>query len=661
MKKVKWLLIILLILFVLIVCLLIYNNKSKIKTIRSEKQLLQIYNHDYEPMSLAEKMLTIPFSVLFIDNYNYQGGRVYEWNDIQTVDGDLEKSDAASSTGAASKDYSKTNIQVEGVDEADIIKTDGDYIYSISDNKVIITNAKDPKNLKIESRVSPKSAYPDDILLYKDYLIVISSSNIRNYYQQNTLVSIYNISNKAKPKLIKHFELYEPYFTTRCIDGKLYVFSKGSLREKNNKIERKYKEDYKTKEVELRNIKYIKNNANSVQTLIAEVDLNKIEDIKLNSYLMDISNTYISKNNIYLLDEYNYGEKINVISLFTFKGIIGFFNDLANLDYSDYTYIYKFNIDKNKGVVLKNNTQVEGNIVNQYSLDEKDGNLRIALDTEDGTKVSILDKKLHLLGETDPVAEGEKMYASRFIGDKAYLVTYKNMDPLFVLDLSDVKNPKVLGELEIPGYSTYLHPYDETHLIGIGVNTEEETIRDINGKVVNTIARTNGMKMALFDVSDVNNPEEIDSVKIGDSRTVSAVLSNPKALLFSKEKNLLAIPVNNYENDLVLTEASDDIEEITNSFTKDRKGLIGEGYLVYNVDLKGFKQKGLITHELKNSYNKYYYSYNSKLLRGLYIDNNLYTVSEDSIKANKLDDLTEISSIKIESKGVVRNEKEKGK
>ena len=650
MKKVKWLLIVLLILIVLVVCLIINNSKKEIKTIKNEKQLLQIYNHNYEPMSLAEKMLTIPFSVLFIDNYNYHGTRYYEWNEIQKYD-DVATTQNEAATGKSTKDYSKTNIQVEGVDEADIIKTDGDYIYSISDNKVIITNVKDPKNIKIESRISSKSAYPSDLLLYKDYLIVISSNEIRNYYQQNTLVSIYNISNKEKPKLIKHFELYEPYYTTRCIDGKLYVFSQGELREKNNKIERKYKEDYKTKEIELKNIKYLKDNADRIQTLIAEVDLNKIEDIKLNSYLMDISNAYVSKENIYLLDEYNYGDKISISSLFTFKGIIGFFNDIANTEYYDNTYIYKFNIDKNKGVVLKNTTKVKGNVVNQYSLDEKDGNLRIALETEEGTKVSILDKKLNLLGETDPVAEGEKMYASRFIGDKAYLVTYKNMDPLFVIDLSDVKNPEVLGELEIPGYSTYLHPYDETHLIGIGVSSKEETIRDINGKVISTSARVNGMKMALFDVEDVNNPEEVASVKIGDSRTVSAVLSNPKALLFSKEKNLLAIPVNNYEKDFVLTDTSDDNEEIANSFVKDRKGVIGEGYLVYNVDLNGFKQKGLITHELRNN-NKYYYSYNSKLLRGLYIDDNLYTVSEEKIKVNKLDDLTEINSINIESKGV---------
>ena len=115
----------------------------------------------------------------------------------------------------------------------------------------------------------------------------------------------------------------------------------------------------------------------------------------------------------------------------------------------------------------------------------------------------------------------------------AYLVTYRTIDPLFVIDLSDERNPKVLGELKIPGYSTYLHPYDETHLIGIGMETEETINRNSYGTVVSTSATIVGMKMALFDISNVNNPKQISSVLIGDRRTTSAILTNPKALLFS--------------------------------------------------------------------------------------------------------------------------------
>lgn len=661
MKKRNQILSIVLIIVMLISSICIYNSQSEIKTIKSEKQLKQIYNSEGD-IPFITKVFTLPFSLLFNDNYSYRGRKYYNSYDIveEAQTNDVTKTTGSNST---SRDYSKTNIQVEGVDEADIIKTDGNYIYSISENNVIITNAKDAENIVIESKINTESAVPNDLLLYNDKLVVFltstnSNTNVTRYYSsnQNTKVEIYDVKDAKNPKLIKSFELNEPYYTTRCIDGKLYVFSKGYLKEKNDKIDRSYKEDNKTKELELKNIKYIKNNIYDVQTLIAELDLNNIGDIRLNSYLIDISNAYVSKDNIYLLDQdYNYN-KVSVSSLFSLKGVFGLFESVEQ-DYDNSTHIYKFNIDKKKGVSLKVSTTIKGKIINQYSVDEKDENLRIALESDNGTRIAILDKKLNLLGETDSVAEGERMYASRFMGDKAYLVTYRNTDPLFVVDLTDVRNPQILGELKIPGYSTYLHPYDETHLIGIGMDTEEHVNRDNDGKVLSTWVTVNGMKMCLFDVSDINNPKEIAKTTIGDSRTVSAILTNPKALLFSKEKNLLAIPVNNYTEDFEI-EASTSYEDEINNYTSYNKTRVSEGYFVYDVNLEdGFNLKGVITHDAATTTNTYYYYYKSKLLRGLYIDNDLYTVSENSIKVNKLDDLTEISSIKINDKGVENNER----
>ena len=358
------------------------------------------------------------------------------------------------------------------------------------------------------------------------------------------------------------------------------------------------------------------------------------------------------------MTKYSYytNNKLKISSLFGIKGIIGFFEQIDDEYDHDNTQIYKFNIDSKNGVKLQTSTTIKGKTINQYSYDEKDDNLRIALETDEGARVAILDKNLKILGETEPVAEGEELYASRFIGDKAYIVTYENTDPLFVMDLSDVKNPQVMGELEIPGYSTYLHPYDENHLIGIGINTEEQVTRDENGEVISSWTTVTGMKMCLFDVTDIENPIEISKTTIGDRRTVSAILTNPKALLFSKDKNLLAIPVNNYkENFEVETDTSN--EDEVNAFIDYDKEYTSEGYFVYNIDLKnGFKLKGIINHE-KTRNNYYYYGSNSKLLRGLYIDDNLYTVSEDYIKVNKLDDLKEISSLKINDKGVSKNGK----
>ena len=154
------------------------------------------------------------------------------------------------------------------------------------------------------------------------------------------------------------------------------------------------------------------------------------------------------------------------------------------------------------------------------------------------------------------------MYSSRFMEDRAYLVTYKTIDPLFAIDLSNPNKPKTLGKLKIPGYSTYLHPYDENHIIGIGMQTEEKVNKNIYG------------------------------------RATSAIITNHKALLFSKEKELIAIPVNNYQEDFKIEDTSDNYNSIINRYTSYNKNYVSEGYFVYNLNLKdGFKLKGKITHD----------------------------------------------------------------
>ena len=651
MKGKTKILCLLIIIFVIFTCSLLTTSNKEIRSIRNERQLNSFYEQDsYEDFTLLERALMLPFSISF-NNYVYRGYETNSWGATTDVIEDVSEAVPAKDA-STSKDYSKTNIQVEGVDEADIIKTDGDYIYSLSGNNVIITNVKDPTNILVEATVS--NGIPNDLIIYGDKLVVISTNEVVSYGKNNTIVGIYSLKNKEKPKLVKSFELYEPYYTTRCIDGKLYVFSKGSLRKNNKKIVREYKEDKNTKTIKFSDIKYLKDASSGIQTLIAEVDLNNLnKSMNLSSYLIDISNAYVSENNIYLLDYDYYDNGPKPMDLFGIKGVIGLFE---SMDYSfeKKTNIYKFSINKDRGVLYNTKTEIEGSVINQYSLDEKDENLRIALDGKEGTRIAILDKNLHLLGETESVEKDEIMYSSRFIGDKAYLVTYRNTDPLFVADLSDVKNPKIVGELKIPGYSTYLHPYDENHLIGIGMETEEKVNRDSQGKVISSWAVITGMKMSLFDVSDINSPKQIAKTTIGDSRTVSAILTNPKALLFSKEKELLAIPVNNYSEDFSVRD-SEEVDDVINRFTRYSKPYVAEGYFVYKVNLtEGFNLKGIINHDKSESEYYYYYN-NSRLLRGVYIDDNLFTVSEDAVKVHNLDSLEQITELSL--KGVKEDER----
>ena len=654
------------ILIILIIGINIVKSQSKeeLISIKSEKQLMSIYKkNDAGNSNIALFLAGMPFNLLGISDGVLSKVNTAQISDISEdgVSYDVATSESStnkseSTSEKTDKKYSTTNIQVKNVDEADITKTDGNYIYSISENNVVITNVKEPENMKIEAKISNEDGYfPEDMILYKNKLAVISSQ-YNSYYEQNTMVTIFDISDKKNPNIEEQYTLYSKYYTSRCIEGRLFVICSEELREEDDKIVTYYTENNLDKEMGLDNIKYIKENKNANQTLISTVNLNDIKDVKVKAYLFNTENAYVSENNIYILnDEYTNEKKKfwSYMKTLALKGIVGLIREYENDDWNfeQYTTIYKFKINDDGSLEYKNKTKLKGETINQFSADEYKNNLRVALESDEGSRIVVLDENLKTIGETDYLSKGEKMYSTRFLGNKAYMVTYKNTDPLYVIDLSDPKNPKDLGNLKIPGYSTYLHPYDENHLIGIGMQTEEKVYRNSKGKIISTWAVTTGMKMALFDVSDVNNPIQISQTLIGDEMTTSAILTNHKALLFSKEKQLIAIPVNRYSSNFEIeTYDFDDVSTIQSMYKRYEDKRVAEGYWVYNLNLEdGFKLKGTIEHaSTSNKNNKYnYYGYESKLLRGLWIENDLYTVSEDMIKVNNLDDLSLISELKI--------------
>lgn len=682
MKNRKTIVIVLtiLLIFITVIGCVIYkiDSKTQLKSIKSKSQLSKIYKgestNSFNGLLYVLGMPTSLFSSAYTSSSGIAKGTISSAQssikDGLTIDAARNSADAESTKSSSSNDYSTTNIQVENVDEADIIKNDGKYLYSLSDNDVIITNSEDPENISVASKITVSQGTPVDLMLYNNKLVIISdyyiSANSYRYNNtNNTIVDVYDIQDKTTPKRVKTYTLYEPYYTSRCINNKLYVISSGKLRkDDNNKddIATYYYEDNNKIDIKLKDIKYLKDIKTNNQTLISTLDLdNPTENINLQSYLIDISNAYVSQNNIYLLNQsYKYSNDYTPLSaIFGFKGILGLSDYSSSSSDSDTsTTIYKFNILDNGSIKYSAKAKETGKTINQFSLDEYNGNLRVALYNTNGSKVVVFNDNLEKIGQTSYLAKGENMYSSRFFGNKAYLVTYRTVDPLYVIDLSEPTTPKVLGELKIPGYSTYLHPYDENHIIGIGMETKETVNRNSFGRVTFTSSRIVGMKMALLDVTDPNNPTQISSTVIGDSRTSSAILTNHKALLFSKEKELLAIPVNNYAEDFEITNSSDSYSSIVNSYTSYGKQYLSEGYLVYNINLKdGITLKGKVVHEGTSSR---YSSYNNtKLLRGAYIGNNLYTISEDMIKVNSLDNLKQLSELKLREKETKNNNKQK--
>ncbi len=630
-----------------------FANPSELKPIHSYKQLEAFYENESSVPEWTKVFLS-PF-YLFSGMFNYSSpinlAQIVDSFDTTT----FNTADTKAEESSSSKDYSTTNIQVENVDEADITKTDGDYIYSISETNVVITDVREPENIKVAAKIELGREIPEELILYKNQLAIISSFEDNNqlasysyYYahSNSTVVSVYDIADKEHPQLQKSYTLYEPYYTSRCIGGKLYVFASGGLRkDDDDNIVAYYTEDNHKCEIALKDIQYLKDVKTNQQTLISCLDLqNPVSKVDVKSYLMDISNSYVSQNAIYLLNQDYENDDFPIAKIFGWKGIFG----LADYesDFSEQTTIYKFDILENGAVRYAAKTKVEGKTINQFSLDEYKDYLRVALYDEKGSRVVTFDQALKQVGKSDYVAKGEQMYSSRFLGDKAYFVTYRTTDPLYVVDVSMPEKPTILGELKIPGYSTYLHPYDENHLIGIGMQTKEQVIRNVTGRGSSTVATITGMKMALFDVSDVNHPVQISDTVIGDSRTTSAILTNHKALLFSKERELLAVPVSNYEEDFEVQAKADSYTNVIQAYTSRARNYVSEGYFVYHLNsADGFQLKGIINHDKTKA--KYSYNHNSKLLRGLYIDQNLFTISETAIKVNRLENLELIKELKL--------------
>ena len=542
----------------------------------------------------------------------------------------------------SNQDYSNTNVQVEGVDEADITKTDGEYIYYVSSNKVLIISAKENEDLKKVSEIEYENEnfYPREIFISKERLVVIgetnSGVNTRTIFAEDkiypvndnfTVAKIYDTKNKEKLKLEREVKIQGTYISSRMIESNIYLISNQYMYSqvlRDTKKEELNEQDFKPKYIdtvissEERSIDYsdiycFPESEDTSYLNIAGFNLYKNEAANINSYLGAGNKVYSSEDNLYVTKTvYEYKD----------SKTYGYYNN-----YDVNTYIYRFKLENTKASYVSVGS-VPGEVLNQFSMDEKDGYFRVAttdsssLKSEDNTNnLYVLNQDLEIVGKIEGLAKGEKIYSVRFMDNRAYIVTFVETDPLFVIDLSEPTNPTVLGELEIPGYSKYLHPYDENHIIGFGENTKTTEYCSIV---------TDGMKMALFDVSNPINPKELYSVDIGEKGTYSELLYNHKSLLFSKEKNIIAFPIS-----------------ISEENGKYHTNLKFQGAIVYGLDLeKGFTLKGTIAHmQIENGYKDY--DYTKEVERIIYIQDNLYTLSKGLIKSTDINTMKEQASLEI--------------
>jgi inhibitor of cysteine peptidase len=533
-------------------------------------------------------------------------------------------------------DYSATNIQVAGVDEADIVKTDGEYIYLVSGNRTIIVKSYPPEQAQIVSEIELDGTIIG-IFINKDRLVVFEQETpyylyyddvpaVREsyipYVSPKIFVKVYDVSDKENPQLQRELSAEGQYVSSRMIGDYAYVVINEPVYEQDNEpnLPKIYFSGNET-EIPATDIYYsdVSDYYYMYTTIIA---INMQDDEQEPTYetilLGASSNLYVSLNNIYLT--------------FPVWGtdILG----RENWDFQK-TSIYRIHIEGDEMEYIATG-EVPGMVLNQFSMDEYGGYFRVATTTYDGTSqnnVYILDMDLNIVGSLEDLAPGETIYSTRFMGNRGYLVTFKQVDPLFVIDLSDPQHPQKLGYLKVTGYSDYLHPYDETHIIGIGKETTD----------AGEFAWYQGVKISLFDVSDVNNPVEISKLEIGDRGTDSPVLYDHKAFLFDKSRNLLVMPI---------LEAKVDVTKYSEAELAWAYGEpVYQGAYVFDISIdQGLQLKGRITHidDPFGPEQGYYYYYSPFAVeRSLYIDDVLYTISQAKIKMNSLEDLAYINEVEL--------------
>jgi uncharacterized secreted protein with C-terminal beta-propeller domain len=300
-------------------------------------------------------------------------------------------------------------------------------------------------------------------------------------------------------------------------------------------------------------------------------------------------------------------------------------------DEGQFTSIYRVRVN-GSALAFEAQGSVAGYVLNQYAMDEYNGYFRVTTTWQKETTMNyvfVLDMNLTKVGELllPKFEERETIQSTRFMGDKCYVVTFEQKDPFFVIDMANPTQPKVAGQLKIPGYSSYLHLYDENHVIGLGM--ENSTV-----------------KLSLFDVTDVNAPTETAKYIVDGDWTYSDALYEPKAFLFDKQKDLLVIPVSITQYGYV--SGSEGAEK-----RYDAEGGYWQGAYVFKVTLDGgFELRGSITHQENATSAQYMVpsmiDYNANVDRALYIDNTLYTISNAKVKLNSLADLSPIAEVKLD-------------
>ena len=539
------------------------------------------------PDSSSNSALVLDSGSSFPSEADVSSGFVsrYSETNVQTIGAD--EADSVKTDGQTIY-YTPENYYPYNIVKNDYWYGDAYYTYD-AEKKTFVIDALPPADASVLSQINMSG----DLYLVNNTLVTI-------HYN---LITGYDVSDPAAPKEIWQKQLWGYYSDSRVIDGKLYMvvqnqtvlFPMEYMGETVNHKDVYYPAAPDLLHPETQNIYYISEvdvQSGNFEKTIAVLSSGNSVVYGSGQYLYLTNNYRIDEDVLYLDFIQSYGpdfyprdvmKKVNLIMKYeyidsstkaqTIRGILVNYSSTLTPKVQNELYekvqgayfVYAKDVSKSaertgisridlKTFDIKTGS-VSGYVIHPFSINEYDGKLRIATTRSSNwmtrdqiySSVHVLDENMKLIGSLTDLAPDEEIYSSRFVGDKLYLVTFRIIDPFFVIDLSDPKNPTVLGELKIPGYSTYLHPINETAVIGLGR------------------ADSNAMKLTLFDVTNFSHPVEMNSY-VFDPYAFSVADNDYHAFMWDAEKNLLVIPT--YEHAYVfevsggkISLALDDVHE----------------------------------------------------------------------------------------------------
>lgn len=487
-------------------------------------------------------------------------------------------------------DYSETNIRQEGVDEGDVVKTDGTYLYVLKDNsdQISIVDTRENTMKEIQTIEAEKVDSIIEFYLNEDKHLLIAVCRrysdgdglvMEDRYwgggsMDGTVAVTYNIADPAKPEEVGRVTQSGSYQSSRLADGYLYLFSDYYINMTD--IQRNQPETFvplvndsvlTSKNIYLPSV----SKANMYQVITA-IDLSSPgETADSKALLCDGGQLYVSNENIY------------------------FYSTIWDYPNGNKTTIQRIGYKNGKLEAGAQGT-IKGYINDSFSIDEYDDYLRVVATENDTNSVYVLNQDLEITGSIKNLAKDERIYSARFMGKIGYFVTFRETDPLFSVDLSDPKNPEIIGSLKIPGFSDYLHPYGEDKLLGIGMDVDEETLS------------TDGVKLTMFDISDPTDVKE-EATYVLENVYYTDVSYDYKAALVNADKNVIG-------------------------FAGNSEG--GQTYFLFEYDEKnGFISN--MAEEINGS--------GMTSTRGVYIGEVLYVVQGNIIEAYSLKDFAKIDDI----------------